>query len=688
MTARTSIARTSTPRSSTLRNWTTRTWTTRMIVGVLLGTAGALVIPAATAGASTPVPSPSSSGSSSTPTSSSSAAGGSTAGSSSDGGSESVTGGVTYPGDPKTEALLTAAEQTRLISVRSIVNQADITGASAAGPYRLVTGKTYTLVLPARPSAYTFADLQELEPSTLVRQPDGSYLLGENIVVDAGATLDIESDTGLVLRLSSTNDAFTSIVTLGGSLGIGGVAGRPVTISSWDSTTGKVDNDTTDGRAYIRVIGGNAKFSYVNFNHLGFWSGVTGGVSLTGTQKADLGTGTTTSSSTTGGTPIASTGSATSALPKVFGTTLLPASGAGAGTLSITPDLSGYSYVSALVQNVNVTDDAFGLFVSSAQGVAVSHVNVTRSLVDGIVFHRDVTDSTIENTVSSHNGVDGVILTRATSGVELDTVTAQHNGHNGITIEGGALAQGPNATGVATSTYGNNGVSNSNASDNAHYGIAVVGGTNMRVIGNTASNDVSGVVVSNAATTTSVRNNLIENSSKQGIALRDAGTNTLVQGNTIDGANIGIYARNAGGNIDHNTIQDATTHAIALVGTTGKSTVQKNTVEGTGYSAIDTSRTTNAVIGVNDLHLWRNVKPFNVVLGAIFQPLTIMWIVIALVLIISALAMIGRHRRAVSHPYANMAPLSSFTRGIVSPEEALNAARNERMNDWTRRGAA
>jgi parallel beta-helix repeat protein len=156
-----------------------------------------------------------------------------------------------------------------------------------------------------------------------------------------------------------------------------------------------------------------------------------------------------------------------------------------------------------------------------------------------------------------------------------------------------------------------------------------------------------------------------------------------VQGNTIDSADIGIYARDAGGNLDHNTIQDASTHGIALVGATGKSTVQKNTIEGTGYSAIDTARTSAAVVGVNDLTHWTNVKPFNVVLGAIFQPLTIMWLAILLVIVISALATIGRRKKR-AHPYANMAPLSSFTRGIVTPEEAMNELRDRR----NQRGAA
>jgi hypothetical protein len=72
-----------------------------------------------------------------------------------------------------------------------------------------------------------------------------------------------------------------------------------------------------------------------------------------------------------------------------------------------------------------------------------------------------------------------------------------------------------------------------------------------------------------------------------------------------------------------------------------------------------------------------------VVLGAIFQPLTIMWIAIAFVVIVSAIAMAGR-RKIAAHPYANMAPLSSFTRGIVTPEEAMNERRDYR----SRRGAA
>ena len=73
-------------------------------------------------------------------------------------------------------------------------------------------------MLPARDASYTFDDLLEYLPRSLVRQPDGSYLLSENIVVEQGATLSIRSREGLVLRLASDDSGFISIVTIGGSL--------------------------------------------------------------------------------------------------------------------------------------------------------------------------------------------------------------------------------------------------------------------------------------------------------------------------------------------------------------------------------------------------------------------------------------------------------------------------------------
>jgi hypothetical protein len=54
-----------------------------------------------------------------------------------------------------------------------------------------------------------------------------------------------------------------------------------------------------------------------------------------------------------------------------------------------------------------------------------------------------------------------------------------------------------------------------------------------------------------------------------------------------------------------------------------------------------------------------------VVLRGILQPLTVMWLILALLLVVSAVSSIGRKNTGFKHPYASLAPLSSFTRGVV-----------------------
>ncbi len=164
--------------------------------------------------------------------------------------------------------------------------------------------------------------------------------------------------------------------------------------------------------------------------------------------------------------------------PQIFGTELYPAGGA--ELLDLEPDLGAYSYVSADLDDVDSRDNAFGLFITSADGVDIRNSTFENNLVDGLVLHRGVTNTVVHNTTASHNAVDGISVTRAATGVVLDRITAEQNGRNGITLEGGPLADGPSATGTPTGSYGNNQVSDSVASGNGRYGIEVVGGTGHR----------------------------------------------------------------------------------------------------------------------------------------------------------------------------------------------------------------
>jgi hypothetical protein len=46
----------------------------------------------------------------------------------------------------------------------------------------------------------------------------------------------------------------------------------------------------------------------------------------------------------------------------------------------------------------------------------------------------------------------------------------------------------------------------------------------------------------------------------------------------------------------------------------------------------------------------------------------VMWLVLALLLVISALSSIGRNHNGFRHPYASLAPLSSYTKGVIDRE--------------------
>lgn len=560
----------------------------------------------------------------------------------------------TYTGDPEAEALLVAAEERRLVEVRAIANAAEWTGAAAFKPYLLETGTLYTLVLTARDSAYTVDDLLTMSPSSFVRQPDGAYVLSENIIVEEGATLSLR-EPGLELRMLSTSTAFVSIVTIGGSLEVAGTAEQPVSITSWDEDAGTVDTETSDGRAYIHVVGGNAEFVNAGFDHLGFWSGMTGGVALTGTELADA--------------PEAET-AVDAGNPEVFGNELLPTEGE-ATVVDIAPDLSGYSYVTARVENATFTDNAFGLFITSADGVTVNNSTISNSLVDGLVLHRDVKNTVVKNTTVTESARDGFSLRRATTGVLFDRVTATDNGRNGISLDGTALADGPNATGTTTEVYGNNIVQNSTSSDNTRYGIEVLGGVNVTLSNNRAADNHTGIVVTDGASGVIVENNQVTGSSEQGISFRNSGTDATVTGNTILGAETGIYVRDAGGVFERNVIEGASNHAITLVGVTGTSVIEANTTEGTGLSPIDVARTEGASLVKNKSEDWVSTKPLDVVLRQVFQPLTVLWLSLGLLVLFTAVSGVGRRRGVIVNPYASHAPLTSFTRGIVAPEEII-----------------
>jgi hypothetical protein len=538
------------------------------------------------------------------------------------------------------QAALVAAEDRRLTEIRTIAALSRWQGKNWKTPYRLESGSGYTLVLTPSSIPYTLADLQRLAPQTLLRMSDGSYLLTENIAVAARATLHLAAPGGLTLRLASSGDGFTSLVSLGGRLELAGEPNAAVTITSWDVDRGTEDTRTVDGRAYVRAIGGQFEAEHVKFSHLGFWSGRTGGLSLTDRPN-------------TGAIESIGSDESLGGIPSLLnGISLSPAGPLQEGQApTLRYAVPAVDYVSSRIAHVTIDKNAFGLFVSGANGVQITESTIRNSRIAGLVLHRFVRNGVITKTVSEHNVGDGFALERATTGITISESTARYNTGSGFSISGRPLADGPSASGTSLRPYGNSSIANSVATGNGHYGIRVTGGINMGLQNNRVSGSEMGILVIGPARRVSVTGNHVADAATHGIALVTGVRGATVTGNVIDNVSTGVYLRDSAAEVKGNTVQRAAAHGVSIVGRTSTTSVEYNVLSGTGASALDAHRTDNeiAVLG-NQTSGWHDTTPWYFVFKKLLQPMTALWTLIIALVGLSAIRGRGRNREVV-HPY-------------------------------------
>ena len=553
--------------------------------------------------------------------------------------------GRPYPGNPDNEAALVTAEQERIDFVKSIGTSVAWQVDRVEGPYRVPTTPAATLVLTARAEAYTPADLQELAPDTFVAQPDGSFLLSENLVVLAGASLDMTSSTAPGVKMLSSPAAYVSIVTLGGQLTLKGSADAVAAFASYDPATASPDTATADGRAYIRAIGGNVDIQHATFADLGFWAGDTGGLSLTGVDDSATMPVAGDRASEVGGAPTISEGELTELTADEE-----PAPAAVSGTIS----------------DVSTTGNAFGIFISMATNVAISGTRVQDSLVDGIVLHRFVTDSTIESTQATGNAGDGIVVERSSSAIAMTDVTASDNGRDGISIDGRPLVDGPSANGTPLGEYGDVHLSESTVADNSRHGIQVTGGNSVTIIGTDITANVVGIALDHAASGVEIANNTLTGQARQSISIGDGVEESIVHNNRFESVDTGVRINGASVSVEDNTFTDISNHAVTLVGRAAGVRVTGNTVAGHGSTPFHDDAAGGYFAG-NDVEGWEKpVTPTSVV-QMVAQPLTLVWAGLGAVLLITAIT--GHRRRGTRDPYLERRPLTELTRGIVSVDE-------------------
>jgi hypothetical protein len=552
--------------------------------------------------------------------------------------------GTPYPGDPEKEAALVVAEQERIDFVKSIGASVKWQVDRVDGPYRVPTTPASTLVLPARAEPYTRVDLRDFAPETFAAQPDGSFLLSENIVVLAGATLDMASSNPPVVNMLSTPEAYVSIVSLGGRLVLSGAPAYPAVFHSYDPAAATADGNTADGRAYVRAIGGTVDIQYAEFADLGFWSGETGGLALTGVNTADA-------------LPIAAEPSELGGAPTISGDEL---------TEITASDQPEPGLLSGTVQHVLSRGNAFGLFVSAATNVAISGTRAEGSLIDGLVLHRFVTATTLDTVEATGNARDGIAVERSSSGVTMTAVTASRNGRNGIGIDGRPLVNGPSANGTPLNEYGDLHVVDSTVADNHRYGIQVTGGNTISITGTEITGHIVGITADHGATGVEISGNTLRGQDRQSIAVGGGVDDIRIHDNRFEAVDTGVRVRDASAVIEGNTFTDISNHAITLVGEATGTRATGNTVGGNGSTPFYDDAA-GGYFADNDLASWQEPVTPTSVAQTLAQPLTLVWAGLGVLLLVTAI--IGRRSRGTHDPYLERRPLTELTRGVVSIEE-------------------
>ncbi|MFC6880466.1 MULTISPECIES: right-handed parallel beta-helix repeat-containing protein [Actinomadura] len=576
------------------------------------------------------------------------------------------------------QSTLVDQEDMRVMTTRA-KQESDLAGGGTAAqqarsPRLLTSSNGRTLMLPQRRQPYYVAELEKLGGQDFQKQSDGSYLLSVNIMVGAGGKLILQSSTGpLTIRMRSVPGAFASIVSAGGTVKINGSAQNPVRFTSWNEDTRKPDTQVSDGRAYIRAIGGEFTMKYTQVSNLGFWSGRTGGVALTGSDRPDAA-----AERSAGGAPNAvmlPNGGREATRGNREEVEVSPAGGGGGGGSFHVP---AANLVSGAVDHSTFDGNAYGIFVTASNQTLLTNNAIRNSLVHGVLLHRFAKNATIENTTVTRSRGDGFVLSRGTEGVRVTNCVAESNGGNGFTLNGQALADGPSASGESITSFGGNLVSSSVAKNNRRYGVELLGGDNVVVQNSRITGGDMGIVARDDATRVQIAGNQVSRPKRQGIVLRDNVTAATLSGNFVTGTETALYLRDSNGTLSGNTVQSAKRHGLTLRGNVNATNLTGNTLSGAGPSAMDVDRATGKWQNVgNNTKGWHKTAGFWTWMKRVFKPMNVIWASVFLLVAVSMFRSRGaglRIGRRGAHPYEHQdkleeRPVRLLRRATTVPQQ-------------------
>ncbi|MGH3900335.1 MAG: right-handed parallel beta-helix repeat-containing protein [Pseudonocardiaceae bacterium] len=510
----------------------------------------------------------------------------------------------------RSQAALVAAEDTRLLS--------QLRGMPWASPaYLDKEHGAAAAILTTRRAPYTLESLLLLGAAE--RIDASTVALINSVLVGPGAKLILDAP-GTTLRLTSTPTGFTSLVGWKGSIELIGAPGRPLTLTSWDPATNRPDQQVADGRAYVRVAGSDLQTHFTAISHLGFWSGRTGGLAVTGSESA-IGTG------------------------------------------SIT--------------DTTVHANHYGFFSSDTNGLTIADSTFDGATADGILLHQGSTGTTIRTSTIRGNTGSGVVADRGASEVTLRHVTAERNGTDGIRFDGRPLAERPGAAGASLDGQRGFRVQDSAVRFNAGNGVLVWDADDTVVAGTGVVDNAEGIVVRGATKHAKISTNAVTSSAGAAIAVRDGATDVTVDRNTVASADTGVQVRSASADVQDNTITGARAHGVSFQGAAQGSAARGNTLAGSGPSGVDLARLDAGVavsVVNNSEDQWQVTMSVSDRLRRLFldRPLLALWAsLLVLPIVASLLGQRRRRQRQPAHPYPDHPALAFDAAPIHATGESI-----------------
>jgi parallel beta-helix repeat protein len=435
------------------------------------------------------------------------------------------------------------------------------TDRATASPVPSFT-KSAFLLLPARPLPYTLSELAVYFPDALPTVAANTLLVRETIILQSNAVLRITTDDAAQVRLLSSPARFVHITGVLGQITIQGTPEQRLDFVAWDATNAQADQELTDGRAYLLVMGGRMDITYAGFFDLGYEEGTVSGVawkSIIVDQE----------------------------------------------TMMVYGDVSHSHFIR----------NYFGAYTFEAVGMHWIGNTFADNIKYGFDPHDFSNEFLFEDNLAYNNGSHGIIFSRGCEGNIIRRNKSYDNKGHGIMLDDGKVdADSKNKRHLVAVPSDNNLVEDNFVVNNLD-GIVLEGGKNNIVRNNLVIGPHRyGLRLKDDVSNTQIVSNTIESSTRFGIFAYNNAHHNLFQNNKITYGPGGIALQDSPLNtVTANVISQIRGSAIVLKGDIQGSRIMDNVISGFGADPLRTEAMTGVtlakVLDSNDFSRWRYLLP-------------------------------------------------------------------------------